>query len=85
MDLSRHLKKMLIAEAKRAVGSSYSPYSKFAVGAALLAQNGEIVRGSNVENASYGLSICAERAAVFNAVSRGLKGVSTGYASNVLV
>lgn len=50
---------------------SYSPYSRFRVGAALLGASGTIYLGTNVENASFGLSICAERAAVVQAVSRG--------------
>ena len=49
---------------------SYSPYSSFRVGAALLLSNGETVTGTNVENVSYGLTICAERAALVQAVSR---------------
>ena len=50
---------------------AYSPYSQFAVGAALLCPDGEIVTGCNVENASFGLTNCAERTAVFKAVSEG--------------
>ncbi len=49
---------------------SYSPYSRFRVGAALRLTNGEIVTGTNVENVSYGLTICAERSALVTAVSR---------------
>ena len=62
----------LIAEAKNAMQNSYSPYSKFKVGAALLSDSGEIFKGCNIENASYGATICAERTAVFNAVSQGV-------------
>jgi len=61
----------LIAEAERARATSYAPYSRFAVGAALLGRDGTITLGSNVENASFGLSICAERNAVWKAVSEG--------------
>ncbi len=57
----------LIESAKKATQSSYSPYSKFKVGAALRLQNGEIVTGSNQENASYPLGLCAERTAIFHA------------------
>jgi cytidine deaminase len=61
-----------LVEAARTVREqSYSPYSHFAVGAALLGASGRIYVGTNVENASFGLSICAERAAVYQAVSAG--------------
>jgi cytidine deaminase len=63
--------KALMAEAVRARAASHSPYSRFAVGAALLTASGRIVHGCNVENASYGLTCCAERTAVFKAVSDG--------------
>ena len=52
---------------------SYSPYSKFRVGAALLTESGDIITGCNVENVSYGLAICAERTALVKAVSEGHK------------
>ena len=61
----------LIAEALLAKDKSYSPYSNFRVGAALLASSGEIYRGCNVENASFGATICAERTAMVKAVSEG--------------
>jgi cytidine deaminase len=61
----------LIAKAMEAREKAHVPYSHFAVGAALLGKSGRVYTGCNVENASYGLSICAERAAVFKAVSEG--------------
>lgn len=57
----------LVEAAKEATKNSYSPYSKFKVGAALRLQNGTIVTGSNQENASYPLGLCAERTAIFHA------------------
>ena len=61
----------LIQMAKQAADSAYAPYSKFKVGAALLTSSGITYSGCNVENASYGLSICAEQVAVVKAVSSG--------------
>ncbi|MGZ4163243.1 MAG: cytidine deaminase [Tumebacillaceae bacterium] len=63
----------LIEQAKQARELAYVPYSKFPVGAALLIEGGEVVTGCNIENASFGLSNCAERTAVFKAVSAGKK------------
>lgn len=63
----------LIEAAKRARKTAYCPYSRYPVGAAVLTGSGRVFTGANVENASYGLSLCAERVAVFNAVSRGEK------------
>jgi cytidine deaminase len=59
--------------ARRARTRAHAPFSKFKVGAALRATAGEIVTGCNIENASYGLTLCAERVAVFKAVSEGLR------------
>jgi cytidine deaminase len=60
----------LLKQAHEAALHSYSPYSGFRVGAALALSNGEVVTGTNVENVSYGLTICAERSALVTAISR---------------
>jgi homotetrameric cytidine deaminase len=62
--------KSLLDSARQAAQQAYSPYSGFRVGAALRLTNGEIVTGANVENVSYGLTICAERSALVRAVSQ---------------
>jgi cytidine deaminase len=61
----------LVRAAKLMLQKSYSPYSHFRIGAAILTREGEIFAGTNIENAAYGLSMCAERVALFKAVSEG--------------
>ncbi len=65
--------KKLIEQAIKARKNAYAPYSNFPVGASLLLKDGKIITGSNIENASYGLSNCAERSALFSAYSQGYK------------
>ncbi len=61
----------LMNNAKDAAKNSYSPFSRFAVGAAVITPSGKIYKGCNVENSSFGLTNCAERTAIFKAVSEG--------------
>ena len=63
----------LIAKAKEARELSYSPYSKFKVGAAVLTKDGKVFLGANIENSSYGLCMCAERNALYHAYLNGYK------------
>ena len=63
--------KKLLDAAEKAMANAYSPYSGFCVGAALLTKDGQIITGANIENASYGLTICAERAALIRAFAMG--------------
>ncbi len=63
----------LLDIAKKALKNAYAPYSNLRVGAALLTKQGKIFTGVNIENASYGLTICAERVAIFKAVSEGYR------------
>lgn len=65
--------KTLIEEAIKGANNSYAPFSKFNVGAAILTKDGKIFSGCNIENSAYGPSNCAERTAIFKAVSEGYK------------
>ena len=71
MDITPRQKEDLVARAMKARHNAYAPYSHYPVGASLLAESGRTYDGVNVENAAYPTSICAERAAVFQAVSEG--------------
>jgi len=64
---------LLIDKARSAALNAYSPYSKFRVGAAVLVADGRIFTGCNIESASYGLTVCAERIALFSAVATGAR------------
>lgn len=61
----------LVTAARKAAAASYSPYSRFRVGAAILTGSGKVFTGANIENASYGLCNCAERTAIFTAAAQG--------------
>jgi cytidine deaminase len=63
--------RLLIEEAQKVKLNAFAPYSKFRVGAALLTSDGRIFTGCNIENSSFSMTICAERVAVFNAISHG--------------
>lgn len=68
--IAQHVRDELVIAARAAAARAYCPYSQFRVGAAVLTADGEIFSGCNVENASYGLTICAERNAIFRAVAQ---------------
>lgn len=70
-EMSREEKQKLIQKALKAREMSYSPYSHYRVGAALLTEDGSLYQGGNIENASYGATNCAERTAIYKAVSEG--------------
>ena len=69
-NLTKDLQAKLLRSAKRVMKNAHAPYSKFRVGAAILLSNGRIFSGCNVENASYGMTNCAERTAIFSAVAQ---------------
>lgn len=71
--MNREQKEQLIAAALAARRFAYAPYSNYNVGAALLTKTGRLYTGCNIENAAYGLSNCAERTALFKAISEGAK------------
>jgi cytidine deaminase len=68
--VSAQTRTKLLRSAQKVMGNAHAPYSKFRVGAAILLSNGQIFSGCNVENASYGMTNCAERTAIFSAVAR---------------
>ena len=70
------MKNLLCESAVKARENAYSPYSQFCVGAALLCDDGSIYTGTNIENASYSATVCAERVAIFKAVSEGKRDFS---------
>ena len=74
--ISNPVRDLLVKAAREAAANAYCPYSNYPVGAALLMLDGQIYTGCNVENVSYGLSNCAERTALFKAVSAGCREVA---------
>ena len=71
--MNKKIIQKLISSAKKASQNSYSPYSNYKVGAALLTKSGKIFTGTNIENASFPAGMCAERVAIFKAISEGFK------------
>jgi cytidine deaminase len=75
--LDESVQQQLLDQARRARETAYAPYSHFTVGAAVLTATGEIFSGGNIENASLGATICAERVAIFTAVAAGCRDLTT--------
>lgn len=75
MKITSAVRRRLEKAARQAAAASYSPYSKFPVGAAVLTSSGHVFTGCNVENASYGLCNCAERTAIFTAAAAGERAI----------
>ena len=73
MKLSEDKIQELLSQAMQIRENAYAPYSRYAVGAALMSSSGDIFTGTNVENAAYSMTMCAERSAIFNAVSNGVR------------
>lgn len=69
------IKEQLVAAAREIRHHAYAPYSSYMVGAAVCTDDGRLFAGANVENASYGLTVCAERVAIFRAVSEGARAI----------
>ena len=74
--MTKQIQTRLLRTARSAVENAYAPFSEFKVGAAVLTSKGRVFSGCNVENSSYGLTICAERVAVFKAVSAGQRDIT---------
>ena len=74
--MTKTMTSRLLRAARAAAAQSYSPFSHFPVGAAVLAERGRVYSGTNVENSSYGLTVCAERVAIFKAISAGARRIS---------
>ena len=73
MVVPKDVRDLLVRVARDAAADAYCPYSKYPVGAAVLTEDGQVYTGSNIENVSYGLTMCAERVAIYKAVSHGAR------------
>ena len=82
MELAQVVIERLVEEARRAQKQAYSPYSRFPVGAAVLTEDGRVFAGCNVENSSFGLTVCAERNAVAAAVVAGARPTAVAVVAN---